>query len=58
MDSVTGQSVELIMGHLADMSVHKHKRGKKGKSNKLDSFLGEGKRALKDPESTYPDGYH
>ena len=58
MDGVTGQSVELIIGHLADTSVHKHKKGKKGKSDRLDSFLGEGKHALEDPESTRPDGYH
>ena len=58
MDSVTGQSVELIIGHLADMSVRKHKKGKKGKSDRLDSFLGKGKHALEDPESTCPDRYY
>ena len=46
------------MGHLADTSVHKHKKGKKGKSDTLDSFLGKGKYALKDPELTRPDRYH
>jgi hypothetical protein len=58
MDGVTRQSIKLIIGHLADTSIHKHKKGKKGKSDRLDSFLGEGKCTLKDPESTRPDRYH
>jgi hypothetical protein len=40
------------------MSIYKHKKGKKGKSNRLDSFLGKGKYTLKDPKSTYPDRYY
>jgi hypothetical protein len=54
MDHVQGHSVELIMGLAADTT----KRRKMKKLKEIDSFLGEGKRALEDPEPAQLDGYH